>query len=185
MRRRSVLSVLLLLLGTLVVVPPSVATATATAAPYCGITWGSLPKSSSPMSTAPVDGARAGRHACFDRFVVDVDGRVGGWSVRYVTHVTSPTTGKVIPTRGGAALQVTVKDPAYDNAGRSTYSPANPNEAVDVTGYTTFRQVVWAGTFEGYSDFGLGVRARLPFRVLTLAGPGDGSRLVIDVAHRW
>jgi len=29
------------------------------------------------------------------------------------------------------------------------------------------------------------VRARLPFRVFVLAGPGNGSRLVIDVAHRW
>jgi hypothetical protein len=29
------------------------------------------------------------------------------------------------------------------------------------------------------------VRARLPFRVFSLAGPGAGSRLVIDVAHRW
>jgi hypothetical protein len=29
------------------------------------------------------------------------------------------------------------------------------------------------------------VRARLPFRVLTLDGPGAGTRLVIDVAHRW
>jgi hypothetical protein len=29
------------------------------------------------------------------------------------------------------------------------------------------------------------VRARLPFRVFTLAGQGEGSRLVIDVAHQW
>jgi len=29
------------------------------------------------------------------------------------------------------------------------------------------------------------VRARLPFRVLTLDGPGSGSRLVVDVAHYW
>jgi hypothetical protein len=49
----------------------------------------------------------------------------------------------------------------------------------------TFRQVVFDGTFEGQTQIGLGVRARLPFRVFTLAGPGGGSRLVIDVAHRW
>ncbi len=41
------------------------------------------------------------------------------------------------------------------------------------------------GTFEGYTTVGLGVRARLPFRVFELAGPGTGSRLVVDVAHRW
>jgi hypothetical protein len=54
-----------------------------------------------------------------------------------------------------------------------------------VTGYQTFRQVAWAGSFEGQSTIALGVRARLPFRVFTLAGPGTGSRLVIDVAHFW
>jgi hypothetical protein len=54
-----------------------------------------------------------------------------------------------------------------------------------VTGYRTFRQVAFLGTFEGYTTIGLGVRARLPFRVQVLAGPGAGSRLVIDVGHRW
>ena len=45
--------------------------------------------------------------------------------------------------------------------------------------------MTWAGSFEGRTSLGLGVRARLPFRVFSLAGPGDGSRVVIDVAHRW
>ncbi len=34
-------------------------------------------------------------------------------------------------------------------------------------------------------DRGVGVRARLPFRMFSLAGPGTGSRIVLDVAHRW
>ncbi|HEX2064459.1 MAG TPA: hypothetical protein VHE80_08555 [Acidimicrobiales bacterium] len=42
-----------------------------------------------------------------------------------------------------------------------------------------------AGTFEGRSTFGLGVWARLPFRVFKLDGPGTSSRIVVDVAHRW
>ena len=75
--------------------------------------------------------------------------------------------------------------PAYDTAGHSTYLVANGRELTDVTGYRTFRQVAWAGTFEGYTTLGLGVRARLPFRVLQLPGPGTGSRVVIDVAHTW
>ena len=53
----------------------------------------------------------------------------------------------------------------------------------NVSGYQTFRQVAWAGSFEGYTTLGLGVRARLPFKVFTLDGPGSGSRLVVDVAH--
>jgi len=43
----------------------------------------------------------------------------------------------------------------------------------------------YAGSFEATTTVGLGVRARLPFRVFVLAGPATGSRLVIDVAHRW
>ncbi|WP_425557254.1 AMIN-like domain-containing (lipo)protein [Kribbella aluminosa] len=35
------------------------------------------------------------------------------------------------------------------------------------------------------STIGLGVRARLPFRVCTLVGPGSDTRLVVDVAHQW
>jgi hypothetical protein len=51
---------------------------------------------------------------------------------------------------------------------------------VNVSGYRTFRQVAWAGSFEGVTTVGLGTRARLPFRVFTLPG-----RVVVDVAHRW
>lgn len=56
---------------------------------------------------------------------------------------------------------------------------------MDVTGYRTFRQVAFTGSFEGQTLIGLGVRARLPMPAFVLDGPGDGSRLVIDVAHRW
>src|SRR5262249_2306037 len=61
----------------------------------------------------------------------------------------------------------------------------NCHELVNVTGWRTFRQVADGGSFEGYTTIGLGVRARLPFRVFTLPGPGAHSRLVIDVAHHW
>jgi len=54
-----------------------------------------------------------------------------------------------------------------------------------VAGYRTFRQVAHAGSFEAVTSFGVGVRARLPFRVLELSGPGHSSRIAIDVAHRW
>src|SRR4051812_31867330 len=47
------------------------------AAPYCGITWGSLAKagpSASPVPAATVGAVRAGRHDCYDRLVLDVRG---------------------------------------------------------------------------------------------------------------
>jgi hypothetical protein len=117
--------------------------------------------------------------------VVDVAGDVGGYTASYVPEVVQDASGAVIPTRGGASIQITVNDPAYDAAGNATYSPANPVELRNVAGYRTFRQVVFAGTFEGYTSIGIGVRARLPFRVFVLDGPGTGSRVVVDVAHRW
>ena len=54
-----------------------------------------------------------------------------------------------------------------------------------MSGYSTFRQVTFAGSFEGQTTIGLGVRARLPMRVKRIAGPGTAQRLVIDVAHHW
>lgn len=157
----------------------------APSAPYCGLTWGSTPESAAFLSPAPLTAVRTGQQPCFDRLVLDVAGPAGGYDVSYVPVVTQEGSGAVIPTRGGAALQVVAHVPAYDSAGRATYAPADPRELAAVGGYRTFRQVVWAGSFEGDSTVGIGVRARLPFRVFTLAGPGTGSRLVVDVAHRW
>jgi hypothetical protein len=182
-----------LLLGVLIVVAVGWATTPAAEAatrPYCGIYWGSLDKTGAGPSYASgsdwVYNVRTGRHTCYDRLVVDVAGPVGTYHVGYVAHISTEGRGLPVATRGGAALQIGVMNPAYNpNTGTPTYSPANANELTNVTGYRTFRQIVFAGTFEGYSSVGIGVRARLPFRVFVLTGPGSSSRLVVDVAHRW
>jgi hypothetical protein len=165
--------------------PATASTTSATAAaPYCGITWGSLPKTRSTMAAGPVTGVRSGRHTCYDRLVVDLAGRAPGYTVKYVSNVYTQGQGALVPLRGGARLLVVANAPAYRPDGTASFVPRNPREVVDVTGYSTFRQVAWAGTFEGYTSMGLGVRARLPFRVLTLTD-ATTSRLVIDVAHHW
>lgn len=171
-------------LTTAVVTAP--ATPGGAATPYCGITWGSLPKSNSLMSQAPVTNVRAGQHTCFDRLVVDLRAAPApGYFVGYVSQVVEDGSGRPVPLRGGAFLHVSVLAPGHDSNGTPTYSPPNRAEAVDVSGFRTFRQVAFAGDFEGATTLGLGVRARLPFRVFALAGPGGRTRLVIDVAHRW
>ena len=157
----------------------------ASAASYCGIAWGSLAKTNAAMSGAPVTNVRTGQQPCFDRLVIDLNGKVAGYTVKYVSQVTQDGSGLPVPLRGGAFIQVTVNAPAYNSSGQATYNPVNKKELSNVSGYQTFRQVAWAGSFEGYTTLGLGVRARLPFRVFTLAGPGTGSRLVVDVAHFW
>jgi hypothetical protein len=153
----------------------------ASAGPGCATRWGSLAESDLTGSTGKVVGVRAGRHACFDRLVVDVAGDLDGYSVRYVPQVVRDGSGQPVPLRGGAKLQVIATAPAVP-----TDAWFLPNgELLDPRGYRTFRHLAWAGSFEGQSTFGLGVRARLPFRVFILDGPGDRSRLVVDVAHRW
>lgn len=167
----------------LVLLAPATA---AQATPYCGIRWGSLAKTTAvELSQAPLTNIRTGRHACYDRMVLDIAGDTAGYSVAYVKQVSGIASGAVVPVRGGARLQVTAYVPANDDAGRATYRPGDQRELRNVTGYRTFRQLAWAGSFEGHTSIGLGVRARLPFRVFVLAGPGNGSRLVVDVAHRW
>lgn len=157
----------------------------ASAAPYCGITWGSLAKADPDMSSGNVTAVRTGQQPCFDRLVIDVSGKVPGYSVQYVPVVTQDPSGFPIPVLGDADLQVMVTAPSYDQQGNPTYLPAAKAELSNVSGYQTFRQVVYAGSFEGTTSIGLGVRARLPFRVFALDGPDGGSRLVVDVAHHW
>ena len=94
-------------------------------------------------------------------------------------------SGAPVALRGSAQLRVIIKAPAYDDDGSATYEPASWNELVDVGGYQTFRQVSWAGTHEGQTTIGLGVRARLPMRVFVLTDSGGGRHLVVDVAHSW
>lgn len=154
-------------------------------ASYCGLVWGSLPKAQAGATASPMTNVRAGRHACFDRLVIDVSAGVAGYSVRYAASVNQPGSGAVVPLAGGADVEIIVNAATYDGAGNTVYAPTNPDQAVNVAGYQTFRQVALAGSFEGQTTIGLGVRARLPLRVFILNGPGAGSRVVIDVAHRW
>ena len=155
-------------------------------APYCGITWGSTVEHGA--TTLPAPGAslvavRTGRHDCYDRLVLDVRG-VGAlttWRAEYVPAVSEDPSDRPVALRGGAFLHISL--------GTSQgFQPANPRELAAVSGFTTFRQVASAGSFEGVTSIGLGVRARLPFRVLTVSGipaSANGVRVTVDVAHRW
>ncbi len=159
----------------------------ASAASYCGLVWGSLAESNQTMSTASVTNVRTGQHYCFDRLVIDLKGNSRGLQ-RPLRLQGGPGRLRTAHQAAGRRVPADHRQlaPAYDNVtGKATFIPANRSEVTNVSGYQTFRQVAWAGSFEGYTTLGLGVRARLPFRVFTLDGPGSGSRLVVDVAHYW
>ncbi|MBZ9643715.1 MULTISPECIES: hypothetical protein [unclassified Streptomyces] len=189
MARTTTAWVTLALLGaTSVVAAAPIAAAPAVTAPAtaCPTGWGSVDKARASTTTAPVTNVRTGRQACYDRMVVDVPGAGSsglGYTVRYVDRLHQDGSGRPIPVGGGAVLEVRVAAPSYDpETGAPTYPgrAGRPLPSVDLTGYRTFRDARFAGSFEGETQIGLGVRARLPFRVLVL-----NDRVVVDVAHNW
>jgi hypothetical protein len=162
------------------------ATGTTSAAASCGVTWGSLPKSGPALADRPLTNVRTGRHDCYDRMVLDIRGgepTAPGYQVRYVDRFRQDGSGHHIEIGGGAILEIVVTAPSYDP---ETYEPTyggrggEPLPGVRLSGYRTFKDARFGASFEGTTQLGLGVRARLPFRVFPL-----GDRLVIDVAHSW
>lgn len=146
--------------------------------------WGSRGQTDAVGTSDPIVDVRAGRHRCFDRFVVEVDGEAPGYRVKYVNRLRQDGSGQRVPVDGGAILRVIAIAPAYDDRGDPTIDP-DVLDDIDLSRYRTFRDLAWAGSFEGQTTMGIGVRARLPFRVLVLDRPDGSSRLVVDVAHRW
>ncbi len=173
---RLLIVILLTLAGAAVAAPAS-------ATVPCEVRWGSLAESDARTGQGALTAVRTGRHHCFDRIVFDLDGPATGYSVRYVGQVVQDGSGAVLPVRGGARLQVTLHHPAHDDQGRATYPARAGRSAADVRYFETLRSVVYGGSFEGYTTFGVGTRAHLPFRVFTVGG--DDPRIVVDVAHRW
>lgn len=157
------------------------------AAATCGVTWGSLPKTGSGPGARPLTDVRTGRHDCFDRMVLDIrPGTPAGsptYQVRYVDKLYQDGSGRLIDVGGGAILEIVATAPSYDPENYEATYPGRggkPLPGVNLKGYKTFRDARFGASYEGTTQLGLGVRARLPFRVLEL-----GDRLVIDVAHTW
>jgi hypothetical protein len=136
-----------------------------------------LPEAGGPTLAGKITSVRVGSHPCYARLVVQTDGtRAPGFDVRYVPQIIADGSGAVIPVAGGAKLQVIIRDNGHDlNTGAKSF-------VLPRVGGATFKGLVEAGDFEGVETLGLGVRARLPFRVFTLTNP---PRVVLDVARTW
>ncbi|WP_189040649.1 AMIN-like domain-containing (lipo)protein [Micromonospora sonchi] len=186
MRIRRTMTALVVAFAALLAAAAAATPGTAADAPYCGITWGSGDKTAGPMSSSPLVEVRTGRHECHDRVVFEFDGPVTGYSVGYGETYTDGEGLALSPyTAGGALLRVSLRAPAYDDEHLATVLYRVGDHVANVVRYQTLRDVVFGGSFEGYTTFAVGVRARLPFRVFLLAGPGTHSRIVLDVAHQW
>lgn len=151
----------------------------------CPTGWGSGAKGGAATGADHLEDIRTGQHECYDRIVFDVPG--GGdqisYQVQYVDRFYADPSGEYIPVAGGAILDIRVGAWSYDlEAGAPTYpgEVGEPLPGVNISGYSTFRDTRFGGTFEGQTQVALGVRARLPFRVIQL-----DDRVVVDVAHSW
>ncbi|MFE0421933.1 hypothetical protein [Streptomyces sp. NPDC058953] len=152
----------------------------------CSTPWGSGTKSDMLPYASPLTNIRTGQHDCYDRIVFDVPNNASakvGYHVDYVTEFYEDGTGDPIPVTGGAILRIFASTPSYDpETGRATYParPKSPLPGVNLTGYRTFKDTKFGGSFEGRTQVGLGVRAKLPFRVTQTK-----TQLIVDVAHTW
>ncbi|MFF9869913.1 hypothetical protein ACF1G0_31700 [Streptomyces sp. NPDC013953] len=159
--------------------------ASAGPAASCSTAWGSGTKTGGTEQAKPLKAITTGQHKCFDRMVLSTGGVTGGlgYHVGYVDTFHQDGSGTPIAVKGGAILQVFVSSPSYDPAtSRPTYDgkAGKPLPGVNITGYKTFKDARFGASFEGQTQIGLGVRARLPFRVTQ-----SGDKLIIDVAHKW
>ena len=131
----------------------------------------------SPRPTPTLSDVRTGRHATFDRVVIDLHGAAPGYKIGYVKEVRADGSGKVVDTRGRANLLVRLSPTdAHDSNGNATYD--GPRRFT--VGYPALREVAFAGDFEATVSIALGISHKSGFRVMTLSNP---TRLVIDVAH--
>lgn len=170
--------------GPGVTAAPSLASA---AAASCGVTWGSLPKTGTGTGDRPLTDVRTGRHDCYDRMVLDIrtgtPANAASYRVRYVDEFRQDGSGNHVDVGGGAILEIVASAPSYDAETHEATYPGRggkPLPGVNLKGYKTFRDARFGASFEGTTQLGLGVRARLPFRVFELS-----DRLVVDVAHTW
>lgn len=116
-----------------------------------------------------ITGVRVGHHATFDRVVIDINGPLPGYRVRYVDAVIQDGSGAVVPLRGRYFIQVSIwPTSTVHHSPQGTWTPLFP----------MLRQVKGAGDFEGMTSYGLGLAGKKGFRVFGLSEP---RRLVIDV----
>jgi hypothetical protein len=88
----------------------------ATAATCPAYTWGSTPEVDTDYGRHPVADVRTGRHTCYDRVVFDIAGGAPhGWYVEYVDHVRQDGSGNIVPTPGGARVQVVLNHGVHDH----------------------------------------------------------------------
>ncbi len=142
-----------------------------------GASTGSKSVTRSPSPPPLVVTARAGRHARYDRFVIEMRGKAPGYRVRYVSSPRYDGSGNRIPIYGKAYLLITLTPAnAHTEGGRNTYT--GPRRST--VGLPVLKSFALAGDFEAQVSFVLALRKKARFHVGELGSP---RRLYVDIAH--
>jgi len=128
-------------------------------------------------------GDHANENPGYGRISFYFKGTFPGYRFEYTDKVLSEGQGAVVPLEGNAFLHL-VFNPAqaHDNAGKSTITFAAPKRI----GFSTLRSYGFAGDFEGYVAYGLGLQVKpgsdqaLPIRISELKR-GDLFIVAVDI----
>lgn len=123
-----------------------------------------------------VTDVRAGSHSGFDRVVFDLEGEgEPGWFIDLTKSAAQQGSGTPITFTGTSALNVNIDGTIYPfEAGRELPNLSTSEGAGNIT------EVISAGTFEGRSQFIVGLNNAVPYSVQVLDNP---KRLVIDLVQ--
>ena len=129
-----------------------------------------------PSTLAQVDitNVRVGRHADFDRVVLDLQGEgTPGWSTRFKTDPVQDGSGFPVEYEGETSLELAISGLAMPGA---DYQPIGtvPGAGGVVT------EVIPGGWFEGMSFVVIGLTGERPYSIQMLENP---PRLVVDILH--
>lgn len=133
----------------------------------------------SAMTQTPVlTNIRTGRHAGFDRVVLDINGHRPEFFIRCVDRLYQDGSGNPVTIAGTYFLEVRLAPAAaHDDYGNSTYP--GPRQ-FGTPALTNVQAVAITGDFEANLTVGLGMRRDSWHRVFVLDSP---TRVVIDVGH--
>lgn len=133
----------------------------------------------SSMTQTPVlTGVRTGRHAGFDRVVLDLNGHRPEFFIRSVDQLYQDGSGHPVSLPGAYFLEVRLAPAAaHDDNGNLTYTGPRQFETPALTNVRAF---AITGDFEANLTVGLGMRRDSWHRVFLLDSP---TRVVIDVGH--
>lgn len=119
---------------------------------------------------------RTGSHEGFDRVVFEMKGEgKPGWYVDYTDQPSQQASGNPIEYHGATALTVNIDGTVYPfdlGIEDPSLNRLTPTDGGNIT------DVISVGTFEGRSQFIIGLNKKVPYSVQVLDNP---TRLVIDL----